>query len=857
MSAWALAIDFGSSFTTAATVTDRVVRVLDVLGSRRLASVVLLDRDGELIVGEEADREAAVSPDRVERGPKRAVGSRMVLLGGTPVLVVDLVAALLSVLVDEAVRQHGGEPPARVALTHPARWGPERLAVLIDAATKTGLDPATIELVPEPVAAAALYAKARSLEGDAVAVYDLGGGTFDTAVLRRTDQGLETVGTPGGDETVGGEAFDHLLYRKVGEHVAAVDASLWVDLTTNPDRRWRHANTDLFGRVRAAKEALSTRERATVFVAEADLVVSITRSEFEDLVIEDIERTAEILGRTVDGSGMGNADLAAVYLVGGSSRIPLIGRRLTETFGERLATWDDPQLAVVLGAAELLRGDHGLSRDGALETAESSTVPDEPPTEAEPEPAPPIALPPLPTPAPTTPVVTASTPAANEADVRPADPGAEVDEHDPGAAEAEAEPEPEPTGEDPEALEPVIDDDPAGDAAVALAAPPEEPPPPGEPGDSGDDGSRRPRRRDLSTRARAVIGVASVGVLVVLLLVAVGIVNARETPLPDPGDEGWTQAIREMSLCDALDKHDLMGFEYNASDERRCERDEPGAGDLKLCDAIVARGELLGYPHTGEGVMAQFMVSTAHHVIGGCFGYSSPLVPGSAAWARRFVAASACDLDGGTDLPRLVRDAGDDCDDVPACDVVAALVDAGASEDGHPQRNGFVACGGSDYSASTTPCDWSITTVPIDGATNEPDCSESGGNGLFVPTDEWVDELNRATACQLDGSVEDFPILVADEGDHCDDIPACDVVVAVSRAGGTVAGAARSTRLRWAAADACAHVRNEPHSGPCDWDITFPPIPGVDEDELECSESSAPMLDQRESGAVALTQPNA
>lgn len=172
--------------------------------------------------------------DRVERNIKRAVGTRMILLGGEAVLVVDIVAAILAVLVDEAVRQRGGDAPDRVVLTHPARWSEQRLSSLRESAVKAGIDTATLHLVAEPVAAAALYSRMRSLHGDAVVVYDLGGGTFDTAVLRRTGSNFEVIGPPNGDERIGGEAFDHLLYRKVGEHLAAQDAALWVDLTASP-----------------------------------------------------------------------------------------------------------------------------------------------------------------------------------------------------------------------------------------------------------------------------------------------------------------------------------------------------------------------------------------------------------------------------------------------------------------------------------------------------------------------------------------------------------------------------------------------------------------------------------------------
>ena len=125
-------------------------------------------------------------------------------------------------------RLRNGEDPSEVVVTHPVRWADERKRALVDAVMRAGLAEPT--LVDEPVAAAVHYVSDQVAVGSTSRCYDLGGGTFDTAVLRRTDSGFETIGIPGGDEFIGGEDFDHRLFRYFGECLAADDAQLWDDL---------------------------------------------------------------------------------------------------------------------------------------------------------------------------------------------------------------------------------------------------------------------------------------------------------------------------------------------------------------------------------------------------------------------------------------------------------------------------------------------------------------------------------------------------------------------------------------------------------------------------------------------------
>jgi outer membrane protein assembly factor BamB len=357
---WQLAIDFGTSFTTAAmSAGGGVPELIEIDNSRYLPSVVCVDDDGQLLTGRVAASQAAVFPERTERLPKRAlVAADTARLGGRDVPTVDLVAAVLGRVAAEAVRRHDGTPPSTVTLTHPAGWGPRELARLGQAAARAGL-PAP-RFLPEPVAAAIYYTAEKTAEpatpvDAAVAVYDLGGGTYDSAVLRRTTAGYEVCGAPGGDPHFGGEDIDALLQELIAEHLPAPARDAWDALWAGDGRRDRRAQAKLRQEITAAKEALSDNPTHTLHIDDyvdgaPEDGVRITRAELERAVAEPLARTRDELLRTITAAGVEPEKLAAAYLTGGATRTPYITRLLADALGRLPATSGDPKAVVVLGA---------------------------------------------------------------------------------------------------------------------------------------------------------------------------------------------------------------------------------------------------------------------------------------------------------------------------------------------------------------------------------------------------------------------------------------------------------------------------------------------------------------------------
>ncbi|MCD0451274.1 Hsp70 family protein [Actinocorallia sp. API 0066] len=354
MAGWVLAIDFGTSFSTAATLRDGSIDLVEVGNSRYLPSAVALGGDGDLMVGTAALNYRNSSPESAERCPKRALLlGHAVRLGGTDVPVSSLVAAIFRRFAAEATRIHGG-PPERLVLTHPARWGDVETAVLKAAAAEADLPEPW--LTSEPVAAATYYAaRHRVEEGRCVAVYDLGGGTFDTAVLRRAADGFEQVGAAGGHPRLGGEDFDDELLGLVAERAAAASPADWEALHRGPEPAVMRRLNLLRSDVTRLKEELSEHLQREIPVDGFAEAVQVQRAEFVARITPHLRTTMVELAATVERAGLAFADLAEIYLTGGSSRVPLVTDLFAETFGRIPSVEGDPKTVVVIGALHSYR----------------------------------------------------------------------------------------------------------------------------------------------------------------------------------------------------------------------------------------------------------------------------------------------------------------------------------------------------------------------------------------------------------------------------------------------------------------------------------------------------------------------
>jgi Fe-S protein assembly chaperone HscA len=366
-----IGIDLGTTNSLVAYVdeTSGLPRVIvDADGRGLLPSIVGFTADG-LIVGDAARRQLARRPADTVYSVKRlmgrdyedvkdelaylpfrvapAEGTVKLRVGGREVTPAEVSAVILKALKERAER-HFAEPVDRAVITVPAYFNDAQRQATRDAGRIAGLD--VVRIVNEPTAASLAYGLQRLQEG-VIAVYDLGGGTFDVSILRVKDGVFEVLAT-NGDTHLGGDDFDRVLMLWLLEdiqarHHAELDRDC-VDLSRDPE-----VMQELRLAAEAAKIRLSSEERTTLTLPLPGFTYrrDITRAEMERLLEPLVNKTLGPCRRALADAGMTPADIDQVVLVGGSTRVPLVRRRVQALFGKPPHSQLNPDEVVALGAA--------------------------------------------------------------------------------------------------------------------------------------------------------------------------------------------------------------------------------------------------------------------------------------------------------------------------------------------------------------------------------------------------------------------------------------------------------------------------------------------------------------------------
>lgn len=356
-----LGIDFGTSSTVAVlAVAGREPRPLLFDGSPVLPSAVCLDPTGQLLTGRDALHTAISTPAAFEPHPKLRIDDDTVLLAGTEVGVAELYRAVLDRVrtAARAVTADAADP--QLTVTCPAGWGRVRRAVLADAA-----GPQT-RLLDEPVAAAhhlAHIAGDRVPDGGRVLIYDFGAGTIDAAVVRRHGVEFRTEASNGTPDC-GGLDIDAAIVARLRTLGTAARWQRLDQPRSVGDRRARH---QLWHNVRAAKEMLSRASTTLIHLPLLDVDVPLGREELDELAAPVIARTVGTVEQTLSAAGISATDLSAIFLCGGSSRMPAVATVLHRRFGLAPVTVEQPELAVAEGSVRVPRVvDHRPPTTGIL-----------------------------------------------------------------------------------------------------------------------------------------------------------------------------------------------------------------------------------------------------------------------------------------------------------------------------------------------------------------------------------------------------------------------------------------------------------------------------------------------------------
>lgn len=360
-----VSVDFGTSSTCTVVSADGAEpQVVVIDGQPLVPSAVFAAADGTLFVGQEAERQAAVDPSRFEPHPKRRIDDGELLLGSSVLPVVDVIRAVLRRAVGEARRYAGGAAVDLLVLTHPADWGSVRTSVLRQAAHGLGRESA---LVPEPVAAAVFHSAGHGLpDGGALAVLDLGGGTVDASVVRKQGSRFRVLATKGRPD-FGGADIDQALLEHLGSTVSHVDPGSWHQLVEGREMVDRRRRRVLRQDVRGAKETLSRHAYTDVPMPPPFSDAHVTRTDLERLIGRGLSDAVDLVPGTLRDGSVPRPQLSGVFLVGGSSRIPLVSRLVHERTGVVPTTLDQPETVVARGALRAVRLDP--DRTGGLPPA--------------------------------------------------------------------------------------------------------------------------------------------------------------------------------------------------------------------------------------------------------------------------------------------------------------------------------------------------------------------------------------------------------------------------------------------------------------------------------------------------------
>jgi molecular chaperone DnaK len=364
-------IDLGTTNSLVAYVDDRTglpVVIPDQDGRRLLPSVVAFTPDG-ILVGEAARRQLARRPADTVYSAKRLMGRGWedvkdelrylpfrvlpadgivrLAVGGREVTPPEVSAIVLRALKERA-EAHFGAPIERAVVTVPAYFNDSQRQATKDAGRIAGLD--VVRIVNEPTAASLAYGLHRLGQG-VVAVYDLGGGTFDISILRVKDGIFEVLAT-NGDTHLGGDDFDRVLMLWLLEdvqarHHAELDRDC-VDLA-----RDNEALQELRLAAEAAKIRLSSDDRTTLTIPFAGFTYrrEIMRADVQRLIGPLVAKTLGPCRQALADAGLTPADIDEVVLVGGSTRVPLVRQRVQELFGKPPHSQLNPDEVVALGAA--------------------------------------------------------------------------------------------------------------------------------------------------------------------------------------------------------------------------------------------------------------------------------------------------------------------------------------------------------------------------------------------------------------------------------------------------------------------------------------------------------------------------
>ena len=344
-----IGIDLGTTNSCVAVKEgDNVTVIPNPEGQRTTPSVVAFTKDGEILVGQLAKRQAIVNPDRTIISIKRSMGTdKTVTVDGKAYTPQQISAMILQKLKKDA-EEYLGTAVTDAVITCPAYFTDAQRQATKDAGTIAGLN--VLRIINEPTAACLAYGVNMEKGDHKIMVYDLGGGTFDVSILDVGDGVFEVLSTAG-DNLLGGDDWDNAVVEWLAAEFKKSDG---IDLLKD-----KMASQRLREAAEKAKIELSSMQETTIslpfITADANgpkhLELKLTRAKFEDLTRSLLDKTIAPVKTAMKDAGLEPSQINKILLVGGSTRMPMVQKLVTELMGKEPSKGINPDECVAMGAA--------------------------------------------------------------------------------------------------------------------------------------------------------------------------------------------------------------------------------------------------------------------------------------------------------------------------------------------------------------------------------------------------------------------------------------------------------------------------------------------------------------------------
>jgi len=354
----AVGIDLGTTNSVVSVLEggDPVV-IPNAEGSRTTPSVVAFAKDGEVLVGEVAKRQAITNPERTIRSVKRHVGTNWTIdIDGKAYNSQEISARTLMKLKRDA-EEYLGDTVTQAVITVPAYFDDAQRTATQEAGAIAGLE--VLRIINEPTAAALAYGLDKETEDQTILVFDLGGGTFDVSVLELGD-GVFEVKSTSGDTNLGGDDWDEAIIDWLAE---TFQGEHGVDLRKDPMAAQRLKEAAEKAKIELSQTTSTQINMPYVTATDAGplhLDYELTRAKFQDLTSDLLTRTRKPFEAAINDAGLTKGEIDHVVLVGGSTRMPAVAELVTELTGKEPNKTVNPDEVVAIGAsvqAGVLRGE--------------------------------------------------------------------------------------------------------------------------------------------------------------------------------------------------------------------------------------------------------------------------------------------------------------------------------------------------------------------------------------------------------------------------------------------------------------------------------------------------------------------